>query len=124
MKYHLAVGPSSQARDATGHPYLREVTIKRRKKGLHSSTNMDCMRLRNDSYLARMNVFLSQSSKEIHMTSDMFGLSDTKHLHRNAVLCYDDDVVSLPPHNLMMWQPATSEPDSMVWPYHTSSIWP
>jgi hypothetical protein len=44
------------------------------------------MRLRNDLYLARMNVDLSQSSKEIHMTSDVFGLSNTKHLHRNAVL--------------------------------------
>ncbi len=32
--------------------------------------------------------------------------------------------MSLPPHNLIMWQPATSEPDSMVWPYHTSSVWP
>jgi hypothetical protein len=44
------------------------------------------MRLRNDSYLAQMNVYLSQSSKEIHMTSDLFGLSNTKPLHRNAVL--------------------------------------
>ncbi len=33
-----------------------------------------------------MNVYLSQSSKEIHMTSDVFSLSNTKHLHRNAVL--------------------------------------
>jgi hypothetical protein len=31
-------------------------------------------------------VYLSQSSKEIHMTSDVFGLSNTKHLCRNAVL--------------------------------------
>jgi hypothetical protein len=43
------------------------------------------MRLRTGSYLAQMNVYLSQSSKEIHMTSDVFGLSnDTKHLRRNA----------------------------------------
>jgi hypothetical protein len=80
------------------------------------------MRLRNDSHLAQMNVSLSQSSKEIHMTSDMFSLSNTKHLRRNAIV--NDDVASLPPHNLMMWQPATSEPDSMVWPYCTSSVWP
>jgi hypothetical protein len=53
---------------------------------LRSSTNMDFMRLRTDSYLARMNVYLSQSSEEIHMTSDMFGLSNTKPLRRNAVL--------------------------------------
>jgi hypothetical protein len=44
------------------------------------------MRLRTDSYLARMNVYLSQSSKEIYMTSDMLGLSNTEHLRRNAVL--------------------------------------
>jgi hypothetical protein len=65
---------------------LEKVTIKRRTKGLRSSAKMDFMRLRTDSYLARMNVYLSQSSKEIHMTSDMFGLSNTKHLCRNAVL--------------------------------------
>jgi hypothetical protein len=39
-----------------------------------------------DTYLAQMNVFLSQSSKETHMTSDVLGLSNTKHLRRNAVL--------------------------------------
>ncbi len=33
-----------------------------------------------------MSVYLSQNSKEIHMTSDVFGLSNTKHLRRNAVL--------------------------------------
>jgi hypothetical protein len=90
-----AVGSSAQARDAAqreeekehADPNLRKVTIKRRKKGLHSSTKMDFMRLINDSYLARMNVYLSQNSKEIHMTSDMFGLSNTKPLRRNAVLC-------------------------------------
>jgi hypothetical protein len=44
------------------------------------------------------------------MESDVFGLSNTKHLHRNAsptsgpgVLRLDDDVVDLPPYNLMMW---------------------
>ncbi len=44
-----AVGPSAQARDAAqqeeeeehADPNLRKVTIERRKKGLHSSTNMD-----------------------------------------------------------------------------------
>ncbi len=62
------------------------MTIKRRKKELRSSTEMDFMRLRNDSYLGQMNVYLSWSSKEIHMISDVFGLSNTKHLCRNAVL--------------------------------------
>jgi hypothetical protein len=33
---------------------------------------------------------------EITISSDMFGLSSTKHLHRNAVLHPGDDVV-------MMW---------------------
>jgi hypothetical protein len=85
-----AVGPFAQARDAAQQEEeeehadynLRKVTIKRRKKGLRSSTKMDFMRLRPDSYLAQMNVYLSQSSKEIHMTSDVFGLSNTKHLCR------------------------------------------
>jgi hypothetical protein len=63
-----------------------KVTIKRREKGLRSSIKMDFMRLRTASYLAQMNVYLSQISKERHMTSDVFGLSNTKHLHRNAVL--------------------------------------
>jgi hypothetical protein len=67
-------------------PNLRKVTIKRRKKELRNSTKKDFMRLRNDYYLAQMNVYLSWSSKEIHMTSDVFGLSNTKHLRRNAVL--------------------------------------
>jgi hypothetical protein len=65
---------------------MRKVTIERRNKGLHISTKMDFMRVKNDYYLAQMNEFLSQSSKEIHMTSDVFGLSNTEHLHRNAVL--------------------------------------
>jgi hypothetical protein len=57
-----AVGPFAQARDAAqgeeeeehADPNLRKVTIKRRKRGLRSSTKMDYMRLRNDSYLAQM----------------------------------------------------------------------
>ncbi len=93
--YDSAIGPFAQARDAAqqeeeeehADPNRRKVTIKRRKKGLRSNTKMDFIRLRNDSYLAQMNVFLSRSSKEIHMTSDVFGLSNTKHLRRNAVLC-------------------------------------
>jgi hypothetical protein len=44
-----AVGPSAQARDAASQeeeekhadPNLRKVTMKRRKRGLHSSTKMD-----------------------------------------------------------------------------------
>jgi hypothetical protein len=47
---------------------------------------------------------------EIIMESDVIGLSNTKHLCRNAslasapaVLRQNDDVVSLPAHNLMMW---------------------
>ncbi len=47
--YNSAVGPFAQARDAAqqeeeeehADPNLRKVTIKRRKKGLHSSTKMD-----------------------------------------------------------------------------------
>jgi hypothetical protein len=92
--YNSAVGPFAHARDTARQEEeeehadhnLGKVTIKRRKKGLHSSTKMDFMRLRYDSYLAKMNVYFSQSSKEIHMTSDVFGLSNTEHQRRNAVL--------------------------------------
>jgi hypothetical protein len=94
MNSVFTVGPFAQARDTEQQEEkeehadhnLRKVTIKRRKKGLHSCTKMDFMRLRTDSYLAQMNVYLSQSSEEIHMTSEVFGLSNTKHLRRNAVL--------------------------------------
>jgi hypothetical protein len=55
---------------------------------------MDFVRLITDSYPAQMNVYISQGSKEIHMTSDMFGLSNTKHLCRNAVLHGNDDVTA------------------------------
>jgi hypothetical protein len=45
-----------------------------------------------------MHVYLARTTKEMHMKSDVFGLSDTKRLHRNAVLHPSDDVV-------MMWWP-------------------
>jgi hypothetical protein len=56
-----AVGLFAQARDTAQQEEeeehadcnLRKVTIKRTKKGLQSSTNMDFMKLRTDSYLAR-----------------------------------------------------------------------
>ncbi len=68
-----ALGPFSQARDAAqqeeeeehADPNLRTVTMERRKKGLRGGTNMDLMRLRNGSYLAQLNVFLLQNSKEL-----------------------------------------------------------
>jgi hypothetical protein len=69
--YDSAVGTFAQARDAVQqeeqeeHPdhNPRKVTIKRQKKGLCSSTKLDFMGLRTDSYLARMNVYLSQVPK-------------------------------------------------------------
>ncbi len=44
-----------------------------------------------------MHVYFAQTSKEMHMKSDVFGLYNTKRLCRNAVLHSGDDVV-------MMWQ--------------------
>jgi hypothetical protein len=44
-----------------------------------------------------MHVLLAWSSKEMHMNPDVFGLSNTKCLCRNAVLHQGDDVV-------MMWR--------------------
>jgi hypothetical protein len=43
-----------------------------------------------------MHVYLARTFKEIHMNPDVFGLSNTKHLCRNAFLHPGDDVV-------MMW---------------------
>jgi hypothetical protein len=43
-----------------------------------------------------MHVYLAWTSKEMHMNPNVLGLSNTKHLHRNAVLHQGDDVV-------MMW---------------------
>jgi hypothetical protein len=71
----IAVGSFAQARDTArqeeeekehADQNLKRVTIKRRKKGLRSSTTMDFVRLRTNSYLAQMNVYLSQSSKDTH----------------------------------------------------------
>ncbi len=78
--YDSAVGPLAQARDAAQREEedecadhnLRKVTIKRKKKGLRSSTKMDFLRLRTDSYLARMHVYLTRTSKEMHMDPDVF----------------------------------------------------
>ncbi len=52
QSYKSAVGPYAQARDAAwqeeeeehADPNLRQVTMERRKKGLHSSTKIDFMR--------------------------------------------------------------------------------
>jgi hypothetical protein len=43
-----------------------------------------------------MHVLLAWTSKEMHMDFDVFGLSNTKCLCRNAILHQSDDVV-------MMW---------------------
>ncbi len=51
----------------------------------------------------------------------MFGLSNTKHLCRNAQSCIR---TSSPALRWWCGEPATSEPDSVVWPYHKSSVWP
>ncbi len=67
---------------------------------------------------------------EITYSSEVFGLSNTKHLLRNAspvsgpaVLRWADDVAGLPLHNLMMWWAHHLRPDSLVWPLHTCSVW-
>ncbi len=44
-----------------------------------------------------MHVYLAWNFKEMHMNPDVFGLSNTGLLRRNAVLHPGDDVV-------MMWQ--------------------
>jgi hypothetical protein len=43
-----------------------------------------------------MHVHLTQSSKEMHMNPDVFGLSNTKHLCKNAVLHQGNDAADLP----------------------------
>jgi hypothetical protein len=59
--------------------------------------------------------------------SDVFGLSSTKHLHRNAVLHPGNYVVMMwwLCHLISQWCWAHYlRPDSTVWPYHTYHIWP
>ncbi len=90
----IAVGPFAQARDAAQQEGEEEHLIRtwekwlwrEGKRGYVVAPKWIFMRLRHDSYLARMNVYLSWSSKKIHMTSDVFGLSNTKYIRRNAVL--------------------------------------
>jgi hypothetical protein len=42
-----------------------------------------------------MHVYLAWTSKEMHMNYDVFGLSNTGHLCRNAVLYPGDDVLMM-----------------------------
>jgi hypothetical protein len=42
-----------------------------------------------------MDVLLARSSKKMRMNPDVFGLSNTKYLRRNAVLELGDDVVMM-----------------------------
>jgi hypothetical protein len=51
------------------------------------------MRLRNYSYKAQMHVYLIQSPKEMHMNSDVLGLSNTNHLPKTQSCV-----------KIMMWQ--------------------
>jgi hypothetical protein len=59
---------------------------------------------------------------EITIRSDMFGLSSTEHLCRNAVLHPNNDVVALPPHIPMRCWAQHLRPDLTVWPYHMYSF--
>ncbi len=54
-----------------------------------------------------MHVYLARSYKEMHMDSDMFGLSNTKPYAGMHSCIMNDDVASLPPHILLRW-----------WAYH------
>jgi hypothetical protein len=71
-----------------------------------------------------MNVYLAQSSNEMHINPDVFGLSNTKPYVGMQSCIVNDDVASLPPHILMMWlaHHLGTEPDSTVWPHHTCSV--
>ncbi len=51
-----------------------------------------------------MHVYLTRSSKEMHMNPYMFGLSNTKPFTGMESCIVNDNVASLPPHNLLMWQ--------------------
>ncbi len=126
LNSNSAVCPLAQARDTAWQEEeeehadhnLRRVTIKRRKKGLRCSTKMDFMRLRTDSYLAWMHVYLARTSKETYMNPGMFGLSNTSTYIGMQWWC-GDDVVDLPPHISMRCWAQHLRPDSTVWPCHT-----
>ncbi len=51
-----------------------------------------------------MHVYLTLSSKEMHMNPDVSGLSNTKPYAGMQSCIVNDDVARLPPHNQMMWQ--------------------
>ncbi len=51
-----------------------------------------------------MHVYPAQSSKEMHMNPNVFGLSNIDPYPGMQSCIVNDDVVSLPPHNLLMWQ--------------------
>jgi hypothetical protein len=50
-----------------------------------------------------MHVYLSRSSKEMHMNPDVFGLSNTKPYAGMQSCIENDNVASLPPHILLRW---------------------
>ncbi len=102
----IAQGPFAQARDAAqweekeehADHNLRKVSpIKRKKRGLRSSTEMDFMRLRTDSYLARMHVYLTWTSKEMRMDPDVL-VCPTSSTYVGMQWWCGDDVVDLPSH--------------------------
>jgi hypothetical protein len=63
---------------------LGESDCSRVVKRVASSTNMDFVSIRNESYRARMTLRVPW---RLHMNSDVYGLSNTKHLRRNVQSC-------------------------------------
>ncbi len=77
-----------------------------------------------DSYQAQMHVYLTQTSREMHMNPDVFGLSNTSPYIGIQWWCGDDEV-DLTSHILMRCWAQHLRPDSkVVWLHHTYSIWP
>ncbi len=98
-----------------------KVTVWELNKGFVKRTKMDFMSIRNDSYKTWMSIFLERRSMEISHEFWCVWSVQYKHLNMNAQSCIR---TSSPAIRQWCGKPATSEPDSTVWTYHTSIIWP
>ncbi len=114
--------PFSQPRDAAWHkeeradPCWKKLRLWELWKGFASSTKINFMRLLNDLDWKRSRQGVPWRLALKPRESNVFGLSNTKHLRRNsrpalgpAVVRWGADVANLPLQD-------TSRPDSVVWP--------
>ncbi len=122
LKGKLCTKPFSQPRDAAqqgeecADSSWKKMMLWELWKGFASSTKIDFMRLLNDLNWEQSRLGVLWRIALRPRESDVFGLSNTKHLHRIAQSCTRTSSPALrcwcghlPPQD-------TSRPDSVVWP--------